>query len=230
MASHRWLVSLVCVMSFLLVVDELLPSLSFPFLCRIEAASRVVSVVQHPPTDVPGVAFGLSASVTAVDSSQRSSSSTGDRVEVVLSRAPDGSAECNTTGTSCIIQAGILDLAACQLSLPCVGNFTLTACTLDNGEDDPACTTLVLGRNATSWSEAPLDSPPSLSIGLGGRISAYNEGDEAQLQFQVPKPNSSMLLVWGNSLATNLTVLTQVSMLHACMHCWIGSPRARLLI
>ncbi|KAG1668836.1 hypothetical protein FOA52_004931 [Chlamydomonas sp. UWO 241] len=171
---------------------------------RIEASSHRMSVAQHPPTDTPGVAFGISSIVT---SNEDGSDANGVPVKITLAPSGNGTAKCDTT-SSCTIFSGIVDLDACQLSLPCVGNFTLTACTMA-GDIEQACDTLILGRNDSSWTERPLDTHPPLSMSLANAVSSpFSVGDTAMLSFQIPKAASSLLLVWGNTLGAKSKAVT----------------------
>ncbi|KAG1668837.1 hypothetical protein FOA52_004932 [Chlamydomonas sp. UWO 241] len=171
---------------------------------RIEASSHRMSVAQHPPTDTPGVAFGISSIVT---SNEDGSDANGVPVKITLAPSGNGTAKCDTT-SSCTIFSGIVDLGACQLSLPCVGNFTLTACTMA-GDIEQACDTLILGRNDSSWTERPLDTHPPLSMSLANAVSSpFSVGDTAMLSFQIPKAASSLLLVWGNTLGAKSKAVT----------------------
>ncbi len=88
-----------------------------------------------PITEQPGIPFGISVSVTSnIDGSQINSIP----ISVLLTPAAiedDGviaavalPAECNVT-IQCDLISGALDLDACQLDLPCPGNYSLVACT-----------------------------------------------------------------------------------------------------
>ncbi len=87
--------------------------------------------------------------------------------------------------------------AGCQLSLPCVGAFVLTACTTAGGP--PACANLTVGKNATEWQQLPysaFDEPVLLAD-----KTQYAIGETATLWFQNPwSPEATALVLWGNQV------------------------------
>lgn len=97
-----------------------------------------VTLTQTPPTDIPGVIFGVTA---AVFSNIDGSTSVGAPVSIRLEPSGDGTATCSGAPT-CIVSSGNGSLAACQMRLPCVGTFNLTACTAKGV--DQACTTVII--------------------------------------------------------------------------------------
>jgi hypothetical protein len=85
---------------------------------RIEASSHRASVAQHPQTDTPGVAFGISSIVTSNEDG--SATRNGVPVKITLHPLAMAPATCDNT-SSRNVSSGTVDLGACQLSLPCVG-------------------------------------------------------------------------------------------------------------
>ena len=106
------------------------------FACRLYKSSRSISASQTPSTDVPGVAFAVTAGLS---SNADGSAAYGVPASVKLIPSGDGTALCNTT-QSCSVLSGAFNLSACQMELPCIGTFNLTVCTEDS--TDQACNTV----------------------------------------------------------------------------------------
>ncbi|KXZ55787.1 hypothetical protein GPECTOR_2g1337 [Gonium pectorale] len=152
-------------------------------------------------TDLPGVAFAPSATLTSnVDGSPLP----GIPVTFRLRPDPNDTAgvQC-TTEVSCSAPSGAGPTGNCQLVLPCVGRFRLEACA-DVRAGAGAGTARVcgyktLGRNATEWALAPLsahDTPVLLAD-----KTAYSLGETVKLRLQNPWPAARLLLQWGNTYA-----------------------------
>jgi len=172
---------------------------------RIAPAPLRLELRRSLETELPGVAFGVAVDVF---SNVDGGAVPGARVRVSLAPAANASVDAACAAASkdaaCDdLPAGFGGYAACQLALPCVGEFELRACVAaaaeggGGGDEQPAaCTTLPLGRNATSWERAPWqahDAPPLLVD--DARVLA--PGDTARAVLQNPWAGASGLLLWG---------------------------------
>jgi len=176
----------------------------------IQAAARRVNVQRNLDTVLPGVPFGVEVSVS---SNEDGSELPGVPVSVTLSpKVIDPSGGCNTT-SSCPtnLLSGSTDPAACQLSLHCIGQFILKACTADAQEQ--ACTNITIGQNSTEWDAAPLSGYDSLSFKLApgpAPDGAFDIGSTATLRLQNPWQGASLLLLWGNHELSQKLTRTQL--------------------
>lgn len=137
----------------------------------------------------------------------------------------------------CTIKSGDLAAAAaCQLQLPCTGEFLLKGCITgggisgissnnrgssnsSNSNSGGSCSRpIVLGRNLTTWAAAPWSSGPG-QFNLLADKSNVTEGSDVTLVVQNPYwgPTSG-LLVWGQGELREQRVLPEVRSSHPFLH------------
>ncbi|KAF8063719.1 hypothetical protein HT031_003574 [Scenedesmus sp. PABB004] len=141
----------------------------------------------------------------------------GVDVDVTLSAANGSASLANCSAAAraalaaqrCVIRSG--DAAgpgACQLALPCAGEFELRGCVA--GSVAGSCgRPLRLGHNASWWAASPWSTPPRLNL-LADRPNV-TLGGEVALSVQNPwwGPTSG-LLVWGNAAKRVVRQLPQI--------------------
>ncbi|GFH16882.1 A2M domain-containing protein, partial [Haematococcus lacustris] len=172
---------------------------------HLQTSRRRLEVTRNLDTDTPGVAWGVKTTVIDTESG---SELKGVPVLVSLQVKDAGTANCSTSA-ACNTSSGS-PAEACQLMLPCTGEFELQACTTDEqqGGGAPACANITLGHTWEYWTTRPLlahDTPT-----LTANASSYAPGAVAGLSFQNPWPNASALMVWGNDLSSLSKQLSQV--------------------
>jgi hypothetical protein len=109
-------------------------------------------------TDVPGLPFSVAVSLM---SNADGSPISGVPVDVRLEPGPDAACQ---ESASCTAASAAGYTETCQLALPCVGRFNLTACAVLQGFR--VCTSQPLGQNASEWAAEPWTShvPPRLTL------------------------------------------------------------------
>ncbi|KAF6261957.1 hypothetical protein COO60DRAFT_1458856 [Scenedesmus sp. NREL 46B-D3] len=162
--------------------------------CRIADGPVRVELQRSLLTDVPGIRFGVKADAFSNDDD---SPVKGATVQLPAAHL--------LSQQRCSIPAGDVRAATeCQLSVPCMGDFTLKGCV--NG----SCSAPIkIGRNASWWSASPWAAPPQLNL-LPDRQNV-TVGGALNLVVQNPwwGPTSG-LLVWGNAVKREVRVLPQI--------------------
>ena len=111
----------------------------------------------------------------------------------------------NSAAPLCTIKAGdtAASVRACQLALPCAGEFVVRACA------GASCANLTLGRNASEWRRAPWAAQPRLKALADRR--RYRTGQPVALLVQNPYAGpASALVVWGNRVARRQKAFARV--------------------
>mmetsp|Transcript_14647 Transcript_14647/g.36469 ORF Transcript_14647/g.36469 Transcript_14647/m.36469 type:complete len:2268 (-) Transcript_14647:639-7442(-) len=170
---------------------------------RLEEAPRRLELARTLDTHTPGVRFGVTARVVSNEDGEEVQD-----VPLTITLAPNASASASCTETRiCVEVKSGSGPDACQLALPCMGEYVLEAC--GAAGSDVGCARLALGRNASDWASAPLrahDAPV-----LQANATSYTEGEVAGLSFHNPWEGAAALLMWGNTETPLLhRVLTNV--------------------
>lgn len=109
----------------------------------------------------------------------------------------------------CSIKAGDpAAAAACQLLLPCTGDFVLKGCI--SGSNGGCSKELRIGRNMTAWLAVPWSSGPGQIQLLADRKNV-SLGEDVALTLQNPYWGPvSALVVWGNGVQREQFYLEEV--------------------
>lgn len=144
-----------------------------PFrLRRLANSPYTVSLTSSIDTDVPGFVFTVSA---ALNSNAGRPQLNGTTVTVALYPNTTEAAACagvpaGSPITTCTAVSGAGYSDNCQLSLPCIGQFTLRGCAdVPSGVDgtgpmQTTCSYDNVGLNTTEWAQAPWFSQPTLTV------------------------------------------------------------------
>ena len=179
----------------------------------LQSASRTVTIARFPSDlEAPGVPFAVTAGVSSVDGSAL------DLVPVSITLSSIDFPYIKQQ--SCNIVSGVDDLR-CQMRMITLGNYSLTACTADGS--DKACSTVFIGRNASSWQATPLSSSSSFDVMLSNSSHVNSLGDIVFINAQVPRNRSSILLIWGNNLRVQRKVFSNLGAGGASLQIKVGA-------
>lgn len=122
----------------------------------------------------------------------------------------------------CSIKSGDSTAAmACQLTLPCTGDFVLKGCI--SGGSGGCSKELRVGRNMTTWVAAPWSSGPGQVQLLADRKNV-SLGEDVALTLQNPFWGPvSALVVWGNGVQREQFYLDQVSRREGSKNIMVGA-------
>ncbi|GIL86136.1 hypothetical protein Vretimale_13856 [Volvox reticuliferus] len=160
----------------------------------------------------PGTSFAVAATLT---SNTDGAALTGVPVTATLRPAPNDTLTCGNATSSCSISSGAPFSPACQLTLPCVGQFLLEACadvtvgTQQLSQQQRVCSRQVLGRSISDWKDRPLGTHPSPRLFTDK--TSYVIGDNVKLQLQNPWPGARLLLQWGNQFRSRTKVVQSLN-------------------
>ena len=124
---------------------------------------------------------------------------------------PEGCAA-KAAAQKCTIKSGTASAAACQITLPCPGEFRLQGCTSASSSSGSSCSSdVLLGRNSTWWDNVPWNSQLGMNLILD-KEGEYELGKEVGVQVQNPwwGPTSAMV-IWGNAIARKTLMVDKVS-------------------
>ncbi|KAK9809200.1 hypothetical protein WJX72_011244 [[Myrmecia] bisecta] len=133
---------------------------------RLAKDELSVALVPSLTTDLPGVEFGVYATVTSIATLLPVG---GLPVSLQLYRNRTDAAGNETAAldavpaSGCKVQSGDkAALSSCRVKLPAIGSFVMEGCLPANGTAVPICARLGLGRNLSSWQALPLSQAPNV--------------------------------------------------------------------